>query len=77
MWRNSRERSQWAELMAMLFNINRGQQSAKSAHDWMPDADKPRQKMPWEVNIEEQKVNIRAALELAAAINAGRGTMVN
>lgn len=75
-WKNSRkqDRFQWAAMMAMMYNINRGNASAKSMFDWLPEEDKPKQSdKPWIVkDVESQKLSIMQALAFAAGFNEGK-----
>ncbi len=75
-WRNSyrQDRFQWAAMMAMLYNINRGSAMAKTAYDWLPEEDKPKQSdTPWIVrDVEAQKLAIMQALAFASGANEGK-----
>lgn len=75
-WKNSRkqERFQWAAMMALLYNINRGTAMAKTAYDWLSDEEKPKTSdKPWIVkDIESQKLSIMQALAFAAGANEGK-----
>lgn len=77
-WKNSRkqERFQWAAMMALLYNINRGTAMAKTAYDWLDKEERPKTSdsdKPWIVkDVESQKLSIMQALAFASGANEGK-----
>lgn len=77
-WKNSRkqDRLQWAALMALIYNKDRGSNPARSMYDWLDKEDRPKTSdsdKPWIVkDVESQKLSIMQALAFAAGANEGK-----